>query len=98
MFKYFIGLTSTYPHSSNHSWVLAVTAILPKHIRETLTLRKKIKNKNKNKPILELLVANGTPKASTNEGGCGGKTQSEKEPPVEEVVRDMGLDGRGICR
>ncbi|KAE8037890.1 hypothetical protein FH972_010443 [Carpinus fangiana] len=64
------------------------------HTRNT-HFEKKI---NKNKPILELLVANGTPKASTDGGGCGGKTQSEKEPPVEEVVRDMGLDGRGICR
>ncbi|KAE8038117.1 hypothetical protein FH972_010659 [Carpinus fangiana] len=74
---------------------ISITTILPKHRREALPLRKK---KKPQKPILEHLVANGTPKASSNGEGCGGKTQSEKESPVEEVVRDMGLGGRGIYR
>jgi hypothetical protein len=78
--------------------------ILPKHIRETLTLRKK-KKKNKKQNKKKPLETNTRPSCGQwhtkseqrYEGCCGGKTQLEKELPVEDVVRDMGLDGRGIC-
>jgi hypothetical protein len=94
MLEYFTDLTSTYPHSSNPSWVLVVTTILPKHRRETLPLRKKKNLRNQYSNILWPMA--NQKRAATEEVAV--ETQSKKEPPEEEVVRDMGLDGRGICR
>jgi hypothetical protein len=77
-----LGLTSTYPHSSNPSWVLAVTAILPRQRRNeqkkkktTFPFRKQYSN---------ILAANCTPKAS--DGGFGGAETHHRERVTGDIT------------